>query len=52
MAQAAAETQISSLQLSFTASVNVIRRAVPSFQDISPQQLNTSFGAAPERVAQ
>jgi len=43
MAQAAAEAQISPLQLSFTASVKVIRRAVPSFQDISPQQLNTSF---------
>lgn len=39
MVEAAQQAQIAPLLLSFTASVRVVRRAVPEFQRTSPEQL-------------
>jgi hypothetical protein len=43
MAEAAQKAEISPLRLSFTASVKVIRRSVPTFQQISTETLGVSM---------
>ena len=39
MFQAAEKAGISPLRIGFTGTLNVVRRAIPQFQDIQPSQL-------------
>ena len=39
MFQAAQQARISPLRLGFTGTLKVIRRAIPDFQDLNPEQL-------------
>ena len=39
MLQAAEHAQISPLRLSFTGTLNIVRRAVPKFQRLKPEEL-------------